>query len=98
MEFANGIMGKAQRKLLGLARKQKLKPKDVTFVGIHVRKTDHAEFMTRQLNIEPLEDDYFNDATGEYSQTSIIAHFPSAPLLFNNQGLCNNRVFFLLHT
>ncbi len=36
--------------------------KDVTFVGIHNRRTDSVEFIRRDWFQEPLRDDYFHDA------------------------------------
>ena len=54
--------------MLGLARKRKLKPKDVTFIGVHARKTDHEDFMKTQHDLDPIEDDYYNDAIEYYRE------------------------------
>ena len=41
-----------------------LKPKDVTYIGIHNRRTDHIDFLKNTLKlkeIEELGEDYFID-------------------------------------
>ena len=65
MKFRYGSDEKAQRRLLGMARKRKINPKKVNFIGVHVRKTDHADFMMKQHDMEPIEDDYYDDAIGK---------------------------------
>ena len=62
MKFKYGADDKAQRRLLGMARKRKINPKKVNYIGVHVRKTDHAEFMLKQHDLEPIEDEYYDDA------------------------------------
>ena len=63
MVFKNDIMAKVQRRLRGLASKLKqLKPEQVTYIGVHIRRTDHLQFMKDQHDMEPLNGDYYNDA------------------------------------
>ena len=54
MKFKENITNKVEKKLLSFAKKQNLKPKDVNFIGVHVRRTDHAEFMLTQFNEKPI--------------------------------------------
>ena len=35
---------------------------EITFVGVHNRRSDHVEFMRERLKIEPLEENYFSFA------------------------------------
>lgn len=69
MKFKNDIITKAEEKLSELAKEQKLDPKKVTFIGIHARKTDHAEFMMKNLNMKPIGDEYFNNAIKYYQKS-----------------------------
>ena len=68
MKFKYGADAKAQRRLLGMARKRKINPKKVDFIGVHVRKTDHAEFMLKQHDLEPIEDEFYDDAIEYYRE------------------------------
>ena len=38
------------------------KPKEITYVGIHNRRTDSVEFIKRDWFKEPLREDFFEDA------------------------------------
>ena len=63
MTFRDNIMDKVQRRLRRLAGKIHDKdPKDVTYIGVHIRRTDHLKFMVNQFKMPPLTADYFNDA------------------------------------
>ena len=61
MHFKNDIIEKAHARLLEVANSRKLDTKKAIFIGVHVRKTDHADFVKRQLNLEPIYDEYYND-------------------------------------
>ena len=39
-----------------------LKPKQVTYIGVHNRRTDHLEFDKNRSVQEPLSETYFEDA------------------------------------
>ena len=41
---------------------KQLPPEEVTYVGVHIRRTDHLQFMKDQHEMEPLGADYYNDA------------------------------------
>ena len=64
MVFKDGVMGKVQRRLKSCANKirPQIRPEEVTYVGVHIRRTDHLRFMNEQHGMEPLGADYYNDA------------------------------------
>ena len=35
---------------------------EVTYVGVHIRRTDHLKFMKTENDMDPLTADYYNDA------------------------------------
>ena len=35
---------------------------EMTFVGIHNRRTDHIDFMRKTADLKPIETDFFYDA------------------------------------
>ena len=62
MHFKTDIKTKAHARLLEVAKSRKLNAiQKAIFIGVHVRKTDHADFVKRQLNLEPIYDEYYND-------------------------------------
>ena len=78
MTFKYHAEEKAQRRLLGMARKRKINPQKVNFIGVHVRRTDHVDFMLKQHDMEPIEDDYYDDAIG----MKYIGLKKTGPILF----------------
>ena len=78
MKFKYNADEKAQRSLLGMARKIKINPQKVNFIGVHVRRTDHVDFMLKQHDMEPIEDDYYDDAIG----MKYIGLKKTGPILF----------------
>ena len=65
MPFRDNLQNKIDRRLRGMAKKyydkKSLKSmKDVTFIGVHIRRTDHLEFMKKKYSQDPLEEDYYN--------------------------------------
>lgn len=44
-----------------------LKPRDVTYIGVHSRMTDSTEFVDRQWYEEPLREDFFTVSKEELS-------------------------------
>lgn len=51
-------------------RKRKNLPKnaEITFVGVHNRRTDYLEFRRKRLGLDPLYEDYFEDAMEYYRE------------------------------
>ena len=49
-----------------VARKMGKKKKDLFFVPIHNRRTDHLEYSRKKFNQKPLKADYFYDAMDEF--------------------------------
>ena len=73
MPFRDNLQNKIDRRLRGMAKKyydkKSLKSmKDVTFIGVHIRRTDHLEFMKKKYAQEPLEEDYYNDAMDYFQE------------------------------
>ena len=63
MVFRDNMLERAQRRLRNLPKKLLgLKPKDVTYIGIHIRRTDHLKFMKKNFDADPLDEEYYNDA------------------------------------
>ena len=56
MPFRDNLQEKINKRLKSVARKhyKDKKVKDVTFVGIHVRRTDHLQYMKTKFDSEPL--------------------------------------------
>ena len=64
LKFYPRVQTRVNLALKKIAKQMKLKPKDVTYVGIHNRRTDHLDFMRHQMKMEELEElgeDYFMD-------------------------------------
>lgn len=98
MQWRNGIIEKVQRRLLGYARKLKKKPKEVTYIGVHVRRTDHLEFMKSLYDMDPLDGDYYNDAIEyfreEYDNTIFVVGADDMPWAKENIDASKGDVFF----
>lgn len=62
LQFKPSIMTKMKKTMKGVAKKMGLKPKEVTYVGIHNRRTDGLKFMKDNFQQDPLGPDYFHDA------------------------------------
>ena len=62
LRFHPGVETRVKKTLKQIAKHKKLQPKDVTYVGIHNRRTDHLEYVSTHLGFEPIEADYFIDA------------------------------------
>ncbi|TRY79224.1 hypothetical protein TCAL_07359 [Tigriopus californicus] len=62
LKFKPSIMTKMKKTMKGVAKKLGLKPKEVTYVGIHNRRTDGLKFMKDNFQQDPLDADYFHDA------------------------------------
>ena len=57
------LMEKINKRLAGLAKKfYNKKSKDVTYIGIHIRRTDFLKFSKQHLRLKPLNSDYYNYA------------------------------------
>ena len=53
-----------------IARKMQLPKKEITFIGVHNRRTDHIKFHKEQHNKKPLTPDFFIDAMDEMREDS----------------------------
>ena len=62
LQFRPHIVAKVRKTLKRIAKKLDKKPKDVTYVGIHNRRTDHFEMMKRRYDMKPIPTSYFTDA------------------------------------
>eukprot|EP00095_Tigriopus_kingsejongensis_P010494 maker-scaffold436_size171858-snap-gene-0.29 protein:Tk10494 transcript:maker-scaffold436_size171858-snap-gene-0.29-mRNA-1 annotation:"galactoside 2-alpha-l-fucosyltransferase 2" len=62
LEFRPTIVTKLKKAMKGVAKKMGLKPREVTYVGIHNRRTDGLDFIKQNFNQDPLDQDYFYDA------------------------------------
>jgi hypothetical protein len=98
MEWKNEVSGKAQRRLLGVARKLKRDTKDITYVGVHVRRTDHIAYMKKLHQFEPLDAEYFHDSMDyfreEYDNCAFIVASDDMEWVSANIENTNGDVFF----
>ena len=63
MEFRDNLKERVNRRLKGIAKKVLgKKAKEVTYVGVHVRRTDHVAYMKSQHGTGALDAEYYNDA------------------------------------
>merc|ERR1739846_85557 len=68
MSFQHGLVERIERRLEALAKKfYNKKSHDVTYVAIHIRRTDFLTFGKRYLGVKPLNSEYYNYAM-EYFQ------------------------------
>ena len=64
LKFYPRIQTRVNKALKKVAKDMKKKPKDITYVGIHNRRTDHMTFMKKHMKREELEElgvDFFMD-------------------------------------
>ena len=62
LKFYPRILTRVNIALKTIAKQMHLKPKEVTYVGIHNRRTDNMDFLKHKLNlvgIEALGEDFF---------------------------------------
>ena len=62
LKFYPRVRTRVNIALKKIAKEMHLKPNEVTYVGIHNRRTDYMDFVNHKLNlvnIEVLEEDYF---------------------------------------
>ena len=69
MPFRDNLQEKMNKRLQLVASKhyKDKRLKDITFVGVHVRRTDHLQYVKKKYNLKPLNADYYNNAM-EYFQ------------------------------
>ena len=60
--YKPSIMTRMKIAMKQVAKKLGKKPKEVTYVGVHNRRTDSVEFIKKDWFQEPLREDYFEDA------------------------------------
>ena len=60
MPFRDNLKEMINERLESVAKKyyKDKKIKDVTFVGLHVRRTDHLHYVKEKYNLKPLNADY----------------------------------------
>ena len=56
LKFYPRIQTRVNKALKKVAKEMKKKPKDITYVGIHNRRTDHLKFMKTQMKMEDMEE------------------------------------------
>ena len=80
-----------------VAKKMGLKPKQITYVGIHNRRTDSVEFIKREWYQEPLREDYFEDAMEyfreEYDNVAFL--YVSDDMDWGRKNLKHDDLFFV---
>ena len=61
---------KVVKKLKSLAKEfyGKKKPKEVTYVGIHIRRTDYNFYYEKEYGIKPKKSSYYNDAMEYFNE------------------------------
>lgn len=68
MELKPEFVREARRTFDQIASRMKLKKKDITFIGVHNRRTDHLAYAKEQFGHTPLTASYFHDAMDIYRQ------------------------------
>ena len=56
LKFYPHIQTKVNKELTKIGKAMRKNPKDITYVGIHNRRTDHLKFMKTQMKMEDLEE------------------------------------------
>ncbi|XP_050294031.1 galactoside 2-alpha-L-fucosyltransferase SEC1-like [Anthonomus grandis grandis] len=64
--FRKKLREKAQQTLLTFARK--LPPRNYTFIGVHVRRTDYIGYLQRKYNSTPVKPQFFQNAMAYYKR------------------------------
>ncbi len=59
-------MAAANEVFQDVAKMMGKKPKDVTFIGVHNRRTDHMGYSRKNRGVKPLKSQYFIDAMDEF--------------------------------
>ena len=62
LEFRPNIVTRTKKAFKKVAKKMGIKPKEITYVGIHNRKTDSIEFIKENFDQDPIDTEYFYDA------------------------------------
>jgi len=100
MPFRDNLQEKINRRLKSVAKKhyKDKKVKDVTFVGVHVRRTDHLRFMRQNYGLEPLDADYYNNAMEyfqeEYDNCVFVVASDDIKWTKKNLDRKNNIIYF----
>ena len=64
LKFYPRVQTRVNLALKKVAKEMNKKPKDITYIGIHNRRTDHLEFMRETMKMKDLEElgkDFFMD-------------------------------------
>ena len=73
LKFIPRVQTRVNLALKKVAKGMKKKPKDITYIGIHNRRTDHLAFMRNEMKMKDLEElgkDFFMDGM-EYFRYNI---------------------------
>ena len=99
MPFRDNLKEKIDRRLKSVAKKYyNKKPKDITFVGIHIRRTDYLKHEKIKFGFDPLDKEYFNDAMeyfqDEYDNCMFIVASDDIKWAKKNLDKENNKIYF----
>ena len=72
LEFHPSIMTQVKKTMKKVAKRMGLKTKEVTYVGVHNRKTDSKQFVEWGWYQEELQKDYFEDAMEYYRYVLVV--------------------------
>ena len=56
LKFYPRVQSRVNIALKKIAKQMKLKPKEVTYIGIHNRRTDHMDFMKHKMKFDEMEE------------------------------------------
>ena len=99
MVFRDNLKEKIHKRLKDIAKEYYNKrPKYITYVGIHIRRTDYLKFAKNYYGLDPLTKDYFNDAMEyfkeEYKNCMFIVASDDIKWAKENLDKENNKIYF----
>ena len=98
MTFRDNLSEKIDRRMKRMAKKLDKKPSQVTYIGVHIRRTDHLGYIKREFDMEPLDADYFNDAMEyfreEYDNCIFVVASDDIKWAKKHLDQENNHIFF----
>ncbi len=65
-EISDRVRGIYEKVAKKFARRRHIKESEITFIGVHNRRTDHIEYTKQHHKQEPLEPEFFYDAMEEF--------------------------------
>ena len=99
MVFRDNLKEKIDKRLGDIAKEYYNKrPNDITYVGIHIRRTDYLKFAKEKYGFDPLTKEYFNDAMEyfkeEYKNCMFIVASDDIKWAKKNLDKENNNIYF----